>query len=76
MDTGGNAIESVKLTLTGKKGKKGKTTDNTGSFEFTGLDAGTYKITAKKKGYKTAGQVVKLKKGEEKKITITMKTKK
>ena len=76
VDTGGNAIESVKLTLTGKKGKKEKTTDNTGSFEFTGLDAGTYKITAKKKGYKTTGQVVKLKKGEEKKITITMKAKK
>jgi len=72
----GQFIEFAKVTLTGKKGKKEKTTDNTGSFEFTGLDAGTYKITAKKKGYKTTGKTVKLKKGEEKKITITMKANK
>ena len=70
----GNPIESVKIKLRGIKTKISTTTssDADGFFEFTDLDANTYVIIAKKKGYKRSSKTVILKEGEDKEIEIKM----
>lgn len=62
----GDPIESVRLKLKGVKTKVIKTasSDADGFFEFTDLDADTYVIFAKKKGYKKTQQKVALGDGE------------
>lgn len=74
-DVRGNPIESVRLSLKGVKTKVSKTTssDADGFFEFTDLDADTYVIFAKKKGYKKTQQKITLGAGESQEIEIVMK---
>ena len=50
-------------------------TDKQGYFEFNNLDADTYKIVAKKKGYYKSKYTVNLKEGEEKEIEIVLEGK-
>ena len=74
-DIRGNPIESVKLKLSGirTKTKKSTSTDSDGFFEFTDLEAGTYRIVAKKRFYKTAQKTVVVEEGEDVEIEIEMK---
>jgi len=44
-----------------------------GSFEFNELDAGTYLLTAKKRGYSKYSKIVKLGEGEEEEKEIVMR---
>jgi len=69
-----NPIESVRLRLKGVTTKVVKNTfsDEDGFFEFTDLDADTYVILAKKRGYKKAKVTVKLAEEESKEIEIEM----
>ena len=66
VNTKGNPIDSVKIKLRGIKTKISTTTasDADGYFEFADLDAETYVIIAKKKGYKRSSKTVILKEGE------------
>ncbi|HHT9146215.1 MAG: carboxypeptidase-like regulatory domain-containing protein [Candidatus Brocadiaceae bacterium] len=73
----GDPLESVSLSLKGIKTKVKQTTssDEDGFFEFTDLEADTYIISAKNKGYRNTQQKVKLKEGESKEMEIVMKKK-
>jgi uncharacterized membrane protein len=73
----GNPIESVKLSLKGKRLELSKTlfSDQNGYFEFTDLEADTYVIILKKRGYKRKKRTVNLEEEEEKEIEIVMKKK-
>jgi len=73
-DIKGDPIESVRLKLTGigTKTKKSTSTDSDGFFEFTDLEAGTYRIMAKKKFYKAAQKTVVVEEGEDVEIEIEM----
>ena len=75
IDREGYPIESAKIRLKGKQTKVSKrtTSDEDGFFEFTGLSADTYTITATKKGYKKRKQVVAIEKGEDADVEIEMK---
>ena len=75
IDISNNPIESAKLTLKGIKTGYNSTTssDADGFFEFKDLEADTYVIIAKKKGYKRAKQTLKLGDGEDSEIEIEMK---
>ncbi|KXK25155.1 MAG: putative glucose sorbosone dehydrogenase [Candidatus Brocadia sinica] len=75
VDIKGNPLESVKVNLKGKETKiRKKTLSGTeGSFEFTDLETDTYKITAKKRGYRKGRQTVMLEEGEDEEIRIEMK---
>lgn len=65
IDTDGEPIKAVKITLKGKKTKMRKTTsEEDGYFEFTDLKADTYRLTATKKGYRIARQKITLKAGK------------
>lgn len=68
----GNPVESAKVKLKGKVKKISKKTlsDGTGFFEFTDLDADTYKITTKKKEYKKNNHTITPGDGEAEEITI------
>ncbi len=70
-----NPIESVRLRFKGIKTKVSKNTssDADGFFEFTGLEADTYVIFAKKMRYKKAKATVKLEEEESREIEIEMK---
>ena len=74
-DIRGNPIESVRLKLSGirTKIKKSTSTDSDGFFEFTDLEAGTYRIVAKKRFYKAAQKTVVVEEGEDVEIEIEMK---
>lgn len=74
-DAKGNPIESAKIKLKGITTKVLFTTDTDadGFFEFAYLDADTYIVIARKKGYKRSSKTVKLEEGEEKEIQIKMK---
>jgi hypothetical protein len=74
----GDPIESVRLTLNGIgiKAKKTASTDSDGFFEFKDLEAGIYRIVAKKRFYKAAQQTVELEEGEDKEIEIEIEMKK
>ena len=71
----GDPIASVVLSLKGVKTKIIMTTssDEFGIFEFADLDADTYMIIAKKRGYKKARQKVVLEEGVSTEIEIMMK---
>ncbi|MBI2471289.1 MAG: carboxypeptidase regulatory-like domain-containing protein [Planctomycetes bacterium] len=71
----GDPLEFVRLRLKGVKTKVIKTasSDADGFFEFTDLDADTYVIFAKKKGYKKTQQKVTLGDGESQEIEIVMR---
>ena len=70
-----NPIEKVRLKIKGIKTQynDSESSDAEGFFEFPDLDANTYVITAKKKGFRNAKKTVKLKEGEEREIEIEMK---
>lgn len=71
----GDPIESVRLRLKGINTKTTKQTssDADGFFEFSDLEADTYIITAKKRGFKPVNQRIKLEDGEMTDIEIKMK---
>ncbi len=71
----GNPLESVKIKLKGVRTEALFTeySDADGYFEFGDLEADTYVIIAKKKGYKKARKTVAIEAGEEKEIQIKMK---
>ncbi|MCF6154703.1 MAG: glucose sorbosone dehydrogenase [Candidatus Brocadia sp.] len=75
VDIKGNPLVSVKVNLKGKETKIRKKTlsDTEGSFEFADLEADTYKITTKKRGYRKGRQTVMLEEGGEEEIAIEMK---
>jgi hypothetical protein len=75
VNTKGNPVESAEIKLRGIKTKISTTTfsDAEGYFEFADLDAETYVIIAKKKGYKRSSKTVILKEGAEKEIEIKLK---
>lgn len=77
VDSNGQYIDTAKLKLRGKKTKKSKITysDTSGYFEFTDLEADTYTITSKKKGYDDEKNTVILEVGDTKKIEIEMQIK-
>ncbi|WP_347274635.1 SBBP repeat-containing protein [Candidatus Kuenenia sp.] len=77
MDEHNTFIASVKVTCKGKNtGVKVKGyTNKEGYFEFNNLDADTYKITAKQKGYYKSKYNVNLEEGEEKEIEIVLEEK-
>ncbi|MBM4053834.1 MAG: hypothetical protein FJ264_03995 [Planctomycetes bacterium] len=78
LDKDKNPVKSAKIYLKGKTTKiKRKTfSDENGLFEFGNLDADTYKITAKKNGYKESKTEVELEEGEETEVNIEMKKQK
>lgn len=75
LDAHGIAIESARVKIRGLRTKFSETkyTDEDGFFEFTDLEADTYLIIAKAKGYRRAKQKAKLKNGEQKEVNITLK---
>ena len=75
MDISDNPVESAKLTLKGIKTNYKHTTasDADGFFEFTDLEADTYILITKKKGYKRAKQTIRLEEGEAKEVDINLK---
>lgn len=72
----GRPIKSVRVSLKSETFIYRTLTDEDGYFEFEDLDADTYSITAKKKGYKQARKTVTLENGAEKEVKIKMKKKK
>ena len=76
-DGDNDPVASVKIKIKGKNsGKKEKTiTDEEGLFEFTNLISDTYKITAKKKGYRETKQTVQLNEGEDLEMKIRIEEK-
>lgn len=76
IDTEGTLLEKVKLRLKkGSKTKKKTKSDKNGYFEFTNLKGGSYKIIARKSGYKKSKTAVELGEAEEKEIEIIMEGK-
>jgi len=75
VDIRGDPIEYAKLKLKGIKIKKTTTavSDADGFFEFTGLDADDYIITAKKSRYKSTRKTIQLEEGDEVEVEIEMK---
>ena len=75
VDIQGDPIESVKLRLKGIKTgyKSTASSDADGYFEFGNLEADTYVLVAKKRGYKRAKQTITLAEGDETEIEIEMK---
>jgi len=71
----GDPIEFVRVKLRGIKTKVTRNTssDADGFFEFADLDADTYVIVAKKRGYRKTQQKVTLDEGESMEIEIVMK---
>ncbi len=71
----GEPIESVNLKLRNVKTKVVKSTasDADGFYEFADIDAGTYVIFAKRKGYKNTQKPVTLAEGEDEEIEIEMR---
>ena len=74
-DMKGNPVESVMLKLKGVNIGYAETTysDDYGFFEFVDLDAGTYIIISKKKGYKRVKSIVEVAAGRAEEIEISMK---
>jgi hypothetical protein len=75
VDIRGEPIESVRLRLKGLRTKvtATETSDADGYFEFEGLGADTYVLTAKKKRYRNNKQKVTLGDGESQEIEIEMR---
>lgn len=78
-DIKGKAVKSatVKIVNTGTETRKGKETitDADGFFEFTGLAAGEYEVSANKGSSKSASKTVAIKDGEDSEMKITVYTK-
>ena len=74
-DIEGEPLEKVRLKIKGIKTPYNDTesSDAEGFFEFTDLDANTFVITAKKRGFRNAKKTVKLEDEEEREIEIEMK---
>lgn len=74
-DLKGNPVDGAKLSIKGIKTKFRAVviSDEDGFFEFGDLEADTYVIIARKKGYKRAKQTASIGEGEEVDIEITMK---
>lgn len=73
VDTNGNKLVPLWVGIIGLKGySERKGTDENGCFEFTDLDADSYKIFAKKDGYDLYEGTIELEEGEEEQVTITM----
>lgn len=76
IDTEGTLLEKVKLRLKkGSKTKKNTKTDENGFFEFTNLKSNSYKIIARKSGYKKSKTKVELGESEDKELEIEMEEK-
>ena len=75
LDIRGEPIENARLTIKGLRNKYTARTasDKDGFFEFTGLEAGKYLITVKKKRYKPAKTTVEVDEGESKEIEIELR---
>ena len=75
VDIQSDPIESVKLRLKGIKTGYNSTSssDADGYFEFDNLEADTYVLVAKKRGYKRAKQTITLEEGEDREMEIMMK---
>ena len=73
-DIDGDPIESVKVKIKGvTTGETEKEyTDGDGFFEFEEKESGTYKLSAKKKGYKKSKETITLKSGQEKYVEIEL----
>ncbi len=76
-DTKGKAVKSARVNIVNKGTETGKetTTDEDGFFEFTGLAAGEYKVSANKGSSKSASKTVAIKDGEDREMKITVYTK-
>lgn len=72
IDLSGNAVAEATVQCKGKSSgtKKNTASGESGSFKLSGLEADTYTITAKKKGYKKAKQIVELEEDETDTIEI------
>lgn len=66
----GNPLSAVQVTLV-SGGKTIQTTDD-GTFSFSELDEGIYKVLAQKEGYKTNYKDVKVVSGEKTETVITL----
>lgn len=73
VNTKGDKLVPLWVGIKGSKGyTERKDTDENGCFEFTDLEADSYKIFCKKKGYDFYEGTIELEEGEEKQVTITM----
>lgn len=75
VDINGDPIENVKIKAKGLTTayKNTTATDADGFFEFTELEADTYVLVAKKKGYKRKNMTVSVGEGESAEVEIEMK---
>ena len=75
VDIKGDPIENVRIKAKGVKTgyKNTATSDADGFFEFPDLEADTYVLVARKKGYKRKNTTVKLGEGESEEVAITLK---
>ncbi|OHB96241.1 MAG: hypothetical protein A2Z57_09255 [Planctomycetes bacterium RIFCSPHIGHO2_12_39_6] len=75
VDDEGNPMESVKLKIRGKKTMVQKTTTSNdgGYFECEGLGTDTYVITARKSGYKSGRQTIRLEDGGKEEIEVRIR---
>jgi len=75
VDIKGDPIENVRIKAKGVKTgyKNTATSDADGFFEFPDLEAGTYVLIARKKGYNRKNTTVKLGEGESEEVAITLK---
>jgi len=74
-DIDGEPIESVKVTIKGVVSgeKSNEYTDADGFFEFSDVESGTYKLSAKKKGYKKSKETVSVKASQEKYVELELR---
>ena len=75
VDIKGDPIENVRIKAKGVKTgyKNTATSDADGFFEFPDLEAGTYVLIARKKGYNRKNTTGKLGEGESEEVAITLK---
>lgn len=75
-DKKGNLLQGVTITAKMKTVTKTVTTGNDGSYSIADLEAGKYKLTADKKGYKGYKQSITLKTGQDMTLNIQLNKKK
>jgi hypothetical protein len=69
----GGGVDGAKLTLSSNGSEFATTTDKSGNFTFSGLTAGTYRITVTKDGFfDNEVSRIEVKKGKETKVEIGM----
>ena len=71
----GDPIESVKVQLKKIKPRSTKTvfSEQDGSFEFEDLEAGVYRVIARKRSYRKFSERITLNEGEEKEMEIVLR---